>query len=236
MSDIFREVSEDIRNEQLKSLWDRYGLLVIGAIVLLVLSVAGWVMWQNYARDQQAEAAIAFLKGEQLLLDGEAQAAAAHFETLASDSGTAGYTAIARMKQAAALIASGNNPQAVAVLDQLASDAGADKLWRNLAALKAAFLLSDSASGDELKLRLSPFTGTEHPLRHSAREALAFLALREGRKLDAAATFRVLADDLTAPQGVRARAAQMLEGLPPPPSTPAAQPDAATPSETGAVE
>ena len=75
MSDIFREVSEDIRNEQLKSLWDRYGLLVIGAIVLLVLSVTGWVMWQNYARDQQAEAAIAFLKGEQLLLDGEAQAA-----------------------------------------------------------------------------------------------------------------------------------------------------------------
>lgn len=230
MSDIFREVSEDIRNEQLKSLWDRYGLLVISAIVLLVLSVAGWTFWQNYERDRQAEAAIAFLKGEQLLLDGDAVAAAENFEVLAREGGSAGYIAVARMKQAAALLAAGNRPQAVAVLDQLAADSDADQLWRDLAALKAALLLSDSASGDELKLRLSPFTGEAHPFRHSAREALAFLALHEGRKLDAAATFRVLADDLTAPQGIRARSAQLLEGLPAAEAAPEAEPETATPS------
>ncbi len=232
MSDIFREVSDDIRNEQLKSLWDRYGLLVISAIVLLVLSVAGWAFWQNYARDRQAEAAIAFLEGEQLLLDGDATAAAENFAALAREGGSAGYIAVARMKQAASLLAAGERPQAVAVLDQLAMDSEADQLWRDLAALKAALLLSDSASGDELKLRLSPFTGEGHPFRHSAREALAFLALREGRKPDAAATFRVLADDLTAPQGMRARAAQMLEGLPAPAVAPETEtePGTATPS------
>lgn len=236
MSDIFREVSEDIRNERLKTLWDRYGLLVIGVLVLLVLSVTGWVLWQNYERDRQAEAAVAFLQGEQLLLDGDTAAAAVHFETLAREAGPAGYTAIARMKQAAALIASGNNPQAVAVLDQLAADGGVEQLWRDLAALKAALLLADSASGDALKLRLSPLTSAEHPLRHSAREALAFQALREGRKLDAAATFRVLADDLTAPQGIRARAAQLLEALPPPQAAPTMLPDAAMPSDNAVVE
>ena len=236
MSDIFREVSEDIRNEQLKSLWDRYGLLVISAIVLLVLSVAGWVFWQDYERDRQADAAIAFFEGEQLLLDGDPTAAAENFEALAREGGSAGYISVARMKQAAALIAAGNRLQAVAVLDQLAADSDADRLWRDLAALKAALLLSDSASDDELKLRLSPFTEEAHPFRHSAREALAFLDLREGRKRDAAAGFRGLADDLTAPQGVRARAAQMLEGLPVSEAAPEAEPETANPSADAMVQ
>ena len=37
MSDIFREVDEDLRREQYKKLWERFGSYVIGLAVLIVV-------------------------------------------------------------------------------------------------------------------------------------------------------------------------------------------------------
>ena len=40
VSDIFHEVDEEVRREQLKKLWDRYGNYVVAAAFLLVAAVA----------------------------------------------------------------------------------------------------------------------------------------------------------------------------------------------------
>ena len=42
MADIFQEVDEEVRREQLKKLWDRYGNLLIAGCILIVAAVAGW--------------------------------------------------------------------------------------------------------------------------------------------------------------------------------------------------
>ena len=55
MSDIFREVDDDLRREQLKRMWDRYGTYVIGLAVLIVLVTAGWRFYE-YWQEQRAEA------------------------------------------------------------------------------------------------------------------------------------------------------------------------------------
>ena len=59
MSDIFHEVDEAVRREQLKKLWERWGNLIIAAAFLVVLGIAGWrafEWWQN-KKAQQAGAA-----------------------------------------------------------------------------------------------------------------------------------------------------------------------------------
>ena len=60
MADIFQEVEEEIRRERLKQLWDRYGLYIVIAAVLIVGAVAGWRGWQWYETKQAAEAGAAF--------------------------------------------------------------------------------------------------------------------------------------------------------------------------------
>mgnify|MGYP006945477697 CR=1 FL=1 len=45
MSDIFREVDEDLRHERYKRLWDRFGVYVIGLAVVIVLGVSGYKAW-----------------------------------------------------------------------------------------------------------------------------------------------------------------------------------------------
>ena len=42
MADIFHEVDEEVRREQLKKLWERYSIHFIALAVLIVAAVGGW--------------------------------------------------------------------------------------------------------------------------------------------------------------------------------------------------
>jgi hypothetical protein len=44
MSDdsFIREVEEELRSDRLKGFWDRFGPILIGAAILVVVATAGW--------------------------------------------------------------------------------------------------------------------------------------------------------------------------------------------------
>lgn len=214
MTDIFSEVQQDIRQAQLKALWDRFGILIVGLAVAIVLGTAVAVYWQNEQMARREAAATQFLAAEQLALDGKPADAVAEFAKLAQETDIDGYALLSRMKEAATRLETGDRAGAIAAYDAIAADSSVDQLLRALASLKAALLLFDTTSADELRLRLNPLAAGDSPFRHSTNEALAFLALREN-SLDAARKqFQALADALDAPQGVRARAAEILRSLP----------------------
>jgi len=54
MSDdsFFREVNEELRQDQAKALWDRYGPAFIGLAVLVVLGTAAFVGWQYWTESK----------------------------------------------------------------------------------------------------------------------------------------------------------------------------------------
>ena len=56
---------------------------------------------------------------------------------------------------------------------------------------------------------ISPLVAGNNPWRYNAKEFTALLAQRAGDTQRAGQLFRELADDATAPQGIRARAAEM---------------------------
>ncbi|MBL9036066.1 MAG: tetratricopeptide repeat protein, partial [Rhodospirillaceae bacterium] len=61
MSDFLHEVEEDLRRDQALALWTKYGNLVIGAVLLLVLAVAGHWGWTKYTTHQRLQASADFL-------------------------------------------------------------------------------------------------------------------------------------------------------------------------------
>jgi len=42
VADIFQEVDEEVRREQLQKLWQRYGHFAIAGCILIVVAVGGW--------------------------------------------------------------------------------------------------------------------------------------------------------------------------------------------------
>ena len=69
-------------------------------------------------------------------------------------------------------------------------------------------------SAREISAALSwPSAGVMKSFRPGALELLAALELRDGNRAEARLLYGQIADDITAPQGLRARAAQMLSAL-----------------------
>jgi hypothetical protein len=208
MSDIFREVDEDIRRDQLKKLWDRTAPWVIGAAVLIVVATAGYRGWE-YWQDRQAEASgDRFLAAIQLSEDGRYAESIAALESLVAN-GSGGYPVLARFRIATEKAKSGDTAGAVAEFDTIsASNAPAE--MRAMARLRAALLLVDSASVAELEGRIGDMAATGTPWRHTAREILGVAAWRSGDYATAKEQFDAIAADQEAPQDLRQRVTLML--------------------------
>lgn len=212
MTDVFREVDEDLRHERYQKLWNKYGRVLIGAavgIVVLTAAWQGWLAWQTRQNEAQGEQFIAAL---QLLQRGQTGAAINVLEALEQDAGK-GYATLSRLQRAGALVTAGDRREAIALYDAVSADTSVHPSLRDLATLMAAQNLLDSADRPTLERRLQPLTGDVNPWRFSARELLALAALRANDAAKAREIFAALTDDQTTPQGIRARAAEMLAAL-----------------------
>ena len=104
MSDVFREVDEDVRREQWLKLWQSYGYYAIVAVVAVILAVAGNVGWSEYRIAQQQARSEQFAAASRSLAEGQAEVAAKQFTVLADSAGD-GYGPLARLHEAQALAA-----------------------------------------------------------------------------------------------------------------------------------
>jgi hypothetical protein len=208
VSDIFREIDEEVRREQFMKLWERYGNLLIAACVVLVVAVAGWRIYEWQQNEKAAAVGAKFETAVALASQGKTKEAEEAFGKLATD-GTASYRMLAKFREAAEQ-ASRDPKAAVAAYDQLAADSSIGKVFQDLAALRAGTILVDTAPYSDIKQRLEPLTAPDRAFRHSAR---ATLALAAWRAKDAAAMKQwsdmVLADADT-PTGVRGQVQMLL--------------------------
>jgi hypothetical protein len=233
MADIFHEIDEDLRRERFNRLWTRYGAYVIGLAVLIVLAVAGWrgYEWWKLQRDQAAGAQ--FEAALQLAADGKTAEAEAAFQALEKD-GTSGYRALARFR-AATELAKTDAAKAIAEYDSLGKDPSIAPLMQNVAQVRAALLLVDTAPLADIEGRMKPLDTPEGAFRHSAREIIGLAQYKAGDFKAATDTFSAILNDGQTPPGLRRRAELMrtlaAASIPvPAPAAPATPPAAAAPA------
>jgi hypothetical protein len=107
----------------------------------------------------------------------------------------------------------GNLNGAAALYDQVAADASADPLLRDLANLLWAQRMLDTGDPALLRARLKALAEPTSPWHALASEQLALLDLRQGQTEAAKTTLRQLAGDPTLPQDLRGRASGLLTRL-----------------------
>lgn len=208
MSDIFREIDEELRQDRMHALAKRYGGLAAAAAFLIVAGTAGYVGWKHW-RDQQNQQATAAL--ESALMTAAAAGGAEGVKTLTELAGKApaDLAALARLSAGAALTRDGKLEEAAQVYDALAADPKASAWQRDLATLLAVGRRADLGDPAALSARLTPLLAPNNAWRFLARELAGLLAARAGDRAKAQSHFQQLADDAQAPAGVRARAADL---------------------------
>ena len=209
MTDIFQEVDEEVRREQLQKLWQRYGHFAIAVCVLIVVGVGAWRGYDWWQAKKAAESGAAFEAAVTLAEAGKHQEAEAAFAKLATD-GTAGYRVLARLREAAEL-ARTDKAAAVNAYDDIAADKSAGQVIDDLAAVRAGFFLVDTAPYSEIRARLEPLTATDRTFRHSAREILALSAWKSGDLTAARKWTDMIMADPETPPGTRSRAEVLSE-------------------------
>ena len=111
MSELFDEVDEDVRRDQLKKIWDKYSILIIAGAFLIIAAVGGWRGYQYLEAKKAAEAGAAFDKASELSEQNKHTEAEAAFADLATKA-PSGYRVLARLRVAAE--AASRDPQAAA--------------------------------------------------------------------------------------------------------------------------
>ena len=208
MSDIFREVDEEVRREQLMKLWERYQYLIVGAVLLIVVGVGGWRVYEWYQAREAMRTGAHFENAILLSEAGKHDEAEKLFAQVAHQ-GTASYRALARIRQAAEL--SQRDPKAaIDVYRQISGDGSIEPVLRDLAAVRAAALLIDAGSHIDARRLLEPLTQSGRDFRHTARELLALNAWKSGDRAGATKWYAAILTDPEAPASSRTRVEMLI--------------------------
>jgi hypothetical protein len=207
LSDIFREVEEDVRREKLQKFWKAYGDYMIALAAVIIIGIAGFELWQRYEATERDKASLAFSAAQRV---NDPKAAAAAFADLAKTA-PKGYALLAKLEQAHSLMASGQKDSALALYKEIADqDKGSTGA---VARLRQGWAIVDTSSRADLETLLAPLREPSGAWKQLADEILAYSDYHSNQPAKAADEFNALANDNGAPQQLRVRARAMAAFL-----------------------
>jgi hypothetical protein len=213
VSELFDEVDEEVRRDQIKKLWDRYSIYIVAAALLIIAAVGGWRGYQYLEAKKAAEAGSAFDAALDLSEQNKHAEAEAAFNNLAATA-PSGYRMLARLRAAAEVAT--RDPQAGAKMyDDISADRSVGPAVQDLAKIRAAGLQLETASYPSMLQRLESATKPDATFRHTARELLALSAWRANDTTAARQWLDMIANDGETPSGLRSRAEALQALLPP---------------------
>ena len=213
MSELFDEVDEEVRRDQLKKLWDQYSIYIVAGALLIIAAVGGWRGYQYLEAKKAAEAGSAFDAAVDLSEQNKHAEAETAFNNLAATA-PSGYRMLARLRAAAEVAI--RDPQAGAKMyDDVAADRSVEASMQDLARIRAAGLLLEASIYPSMLQRLESATKPEGTFRHTARELLALSAWRANDTTAARQWLDMIANDGETPSGLRSRAEALQALLPP---------------------
>lgn len=214
MQDAFiREVDEDLKNESMKKLWDKYGLFVL-LIVIVSLTVAvsyeSIKSWYIKRAENRTEGyAVALSMQNQGLFDDSLEAL-----DLIINQKMGTYAELAEMQKANILLEQSKEKEALALLEKIANDKSRSLQLRDTALIKLASYRQDSATFEEMSELLSSITKSKDNAWYAvAEDMLATILLRDGNIEQAKEIYNALLENQDTPDDLKNRIKDILSVL-----------------------
>lgn len=207
MSDVFQELQEEHRRQQLADLWKKYQIPVIGAALVAVLSVGGYQFWSHWRGEQALASSRAFDAAVSELEAGDNKGATDRFAKL-GEKAVGGYALLSRLQQAAVLSRNGEVDKAVKLYEQVAREQS-DPLFAGIATMRAALLTVETASLEDVRKRLDPLVASVGPWQTGALELLAYAHWRAGKDAEAVKFYAQVIAIPAVPEKLKRRCEEM---------------------------
>ncbi len=208
MVDFINEVEEELRKDDYNRLLKKYGP-AIGIVLFLIIAGTGFLEYKKYAADKKAQAVSAiYTAADKQLDEGSQDQAVAAFIDLGA-TGPEGYAGLSFMRAAAIREDQGDALGAVRLFDK-AAEVFTIPRHKQLAQLKAAYLLADQGAYSDVVGRVTPLAETEAPYEFLARELLGYAHAESGDQVSAREQFAYLTSIPGVPETVKQRAEQSM--------------------------
>lgn len=207
-----REVNEELRSERFQTIWSRYSGIIVGAAGLIVVATAGVGIYEYWSGGRASDSGDQFLAALNLASENKNDEALAAFATLEKD-GHGSYPVLARFRSATIEATKGNRDAAVSAFSAIGKDTSAPQVLRDAAKIRAALLLVDSGTYEQVSAEVEALAAEGQALRFSAREALGLAAWKAGDIVRSKEWFNQIANDVQAPRNIANRARIMLDNI-----------------------
>ena len=207
-----REIDEELKNEKIKKIWDKYGLFIIIFVVVAVTAAVSFETFQAWKDRRNQEMSDTFAYA--LNLQNQGRFAEAKEVLLSLQNSNRGiYSDLAEMQEASLLVEQNQLQDAVKIWENIVENKDFNPQVRDIAALKlASFKLNDAPAAD-IQTLLAPLTSEQNVWKNTANELLAMLAVREKDFTEAKKLYQKISESQNATDTQKARAQDMINVL-----------------------
>jgi hypothetical protein len=199
------EIQEEIKRDEMIKLLRRHGNTVITLLVLLVVSVAGYQIFQHYDRQANQKSAALVL--------GTLQNPTPDLKALDTAAKNRKYADLANLSKANLLVKNGELDKALAEYQKVSAN-GHNQIFRDLATLNAANLeLNKNPADDKIEKQLKQLIDGKSYFSYTAKDLLAVYYVQNNKNTEAKAILQDLSSDANAPVTISHRAKQLLSAI-----------------------
>jgi hypothetical protein len=207
-----REVDEEYRRAQVLGIWQRYGKLIVGAVVVALLAFAGFLFWQHQSesaagkRGEQYDSALREIEQNQLDKAGPDLAKLAQ--------GSDGFAAMSTIVEGNLALQKKDAKGAVAKFASVATNSAYPKTFRDYALLRQTVAEYDALKPEVVISRLQGLAKPDSAWFGSAGEMVAAAQIKLGKRAEAGKLLQQIAQGgENVPETTRQRAVQLASVL-----------------------
>ena len=204
------EVSEEVKNDNFKELWNRYGLLIIAIVAVAVCGSVSFERIKSWRLQHNQMTTETYMDAAHKQDNPEAMIAALQ-KINQSDHGI--YGDFARLQIANVLFEQQKDEEAMAMLEALTKDPQVNTEVRQIALVKYATYKVDVMSKQELTDLLQPVLDANNSWTPLANDLLAMAAIREGDLQTAREIYTKLLTVKDLPDSFKSKIQEMMSSL-----------------------
>ncbi len=210
MSNLFNEIDEDLRQDKLKTLWNKYRAAVFTFVIVIALGLSSSEFYQYWSTSKEKNSGLIFSEIIDNIIQDDAQLAQDNIDKL-SNEGTKNYKSYALVLKSDLLLSQGNLIEVEKIYNEIIATTN-NSLLKNLAILKLSYIKVDNYTFDQMEQELGYLLG-DKTLGLFAHEILAMSAYKNEEYDKGIESLEIILSDERTTNSMFDRAQMMLKVL-----------------------
>jgi len=204
------EVNEELKNERLKQIWDKYGLIFIAIIIVSLTAAISFETIKNWYNKKFQDISDTYSAATVLQEQEKHDESIAVLKSIEENAGDHIYAQLAQIQQANILFEQNKNEEAITILQKIIDDTDTNESLKNVAIIKIASYKLENATFTDIESLLKGMIDKDGNWTVIAQELLAMSAIKHKNPEKAKELYANILANPNAPENIKTRAQDML--------------------------